>query len=102
MGDPKDFMIILPISRRRRRKTACSIFFSFFIFAATPNYDTKNSYKSYFGCSILQNDVIRCYNKKKQPQLDFFRMNGNKTMHTKRPWSFREKSNSQIEYVWNS
>ena len=83
MGDPKDFMIILPISRRRR-KTACSIFLSFFIFAATPNYDTKNSYKSYFGCSILRNDVIRCCNKKKQPQLDFFRMNGNKIMHTKR------------------
>ena len=71
MGDPKDFMIILPISRRRRRKTACSIFFSFFIFAATPNYDTKNSYKSYFGCSILRNDVIRCCNKKKPTSIGF-------------------------------
>ena len=54
MGDPKDFMIILPISRRMRKK-ACSIFSSVLSLAVTPNFVTKNFYKSYFGYSILRN-----------------------------------------------
>ena len=90
MGDPKDFMITTYF-KKKKKKNGLLHFFLIFIFAATPNYDTKNSYKSYFGCSILRNDVIRCYITKK-PQLDFFRTNGNKTMHTK---SFEGKSDSQ-------
>ena len=58
MGDPKDFMITTYF---KKKKNGLLHFFLIFIFAATPNYDTKNSYKSYFGCSILRNDVIRCY-----------------------------------------
>ena len=54
MGDPKDFMIILPISRRMRKK-ACSIFSSVLSLAVTTNFVTKNFYKSYFGYSILRN-----------------------------------------------
>ena len=60
MGDPKDFMIILPISRRRTTEIGMLHFFSFFIFALTSNFDTKNFYKSYFGCSSLWTFSNKC------------------------------------------
>ena len=84
MGDPKDFMITIPISRRRR-KTFCSIFSSFLSLRRRQIMIQRTLTNLISDVTFWRNDVIRCCNKKKQPQLDFFRMNGNKTMHTKRP-----------------